>query len=156
MIRAAREDDAAWIADLWNHYITETLVTFTDRPVTGDAVAARIADGPVWVTEQHTGFATYGPFRAGPGYVATVEHSIYVAPDACGDGQGAALLAAVVDHATGQGHRVMVGAISGANPGAVRFHLRHGFARVGTLPEAGRKNGEWLDLVLVQKTLAHD
>jgi L-amino acid N-acyltransferase len=47
----------------------------------------------------------------------------------------------------------MVAAVSSANPGAVAFHERLGFGQVGRMPEVGFKNGQYLDLILLQKML---
>ena len=152
-IRQATAQDADWIADIWNGVIADTLATFTTVPKTGAEVAELIATQPVFVAPDHAGFATFGPFRGGPGYAATAEHTVYVAPDRCGQGHGAHLMAALLDHAQATGLRVMVAAISGANPGAVRFHARLGFAQVGHMPHVGRKAGQWLDLILMQKRI---
>lgn len=153
MIRAAQADDAVWIADIWNAVIADTLVTFTTDLKTPDAVATMIATRPVLVLTDRTGFASYGPFRTGPGYKATVEHTILLAPAAQGRGQGRALMAALERHAKDAGHHVMVAGISGANPGAVAFHAALGFDHVGHMPQVGRKAGQWLDLILMQKQL---
>lgn len=152
-ITRAAPKDAAWIATLWNGIITDTLITFTTTPKTLAEVGDMIAARPVFVLPDQAGFATYGPFRPGPGYAATVEHSVYVQPALRGQGLGAPLLRHLIDHATGARHRVMVAGISGANPGAVRFHQRMGFAQVGHLPEVGYKDEQWLDLILMQKML---
>ncbi|WP_299150512.1 GNAT family N-acetyltransferase [uncultured Tateyamaria sp.] len=153
MIKPATSDDAQWIADLWNTIITDTLATFTTTPKTRVEMAAMITKGPVLVLPDAQGFATFGPFRPGPGYAHTVEHSIFLAPDARGKGQGRALMQALIDTARTQGVHVMVAAISGANPRAADFHARSGFEQVACMPQVGRKAGQWLDLILMQKML---
>ena len=153
MIRPATASDAAWIAAIWNAVIADTLVTFTTEPKTEALIADMIVSRPVFVLPDRGGFATYGPFRAGPGYAATVEHTILLAPQARGAGQGRALMQTLMDHARSQNLHVMVAGISGANPAAVAFHAALGFDTVAQMPQVGRKAGQWLDLILMQKQL---
>ena len=153
MIRAATPEDAGWIAAIWNGMIGDTLFTFTTDLKSEAAVARMIATRTVLVLPGQGGFATYGPFRSGPGYGATVEHSILLAPPAQGRGQGRALMEMLMQHAAGAGHHVMVAAISGANAHAVAFHAALGFDTVAHMPEVGCKGGQWLDLILMQKRL---
>ena len=153
VITRAGTGDAGWITAIWNGIIADTLITFTTTPKTPDEVQAMIDTRPVIVLPDQAGFATYGSFRDGPGYAATVEHTIYLAPAIRGQGLGPALMAHMMDHAANAGHRVMVAGISGANPGAVRFHARLGFAQVGHMAQVGHKAGQWLDLILMQKML---
>jgi phosphinothricin acetyltransferase len=47
----------------------------------------------------------------------------------------------------------LIAGLSSANPGAVRFHERAGFALAGRLHEVGQKDGQWLDLVFMEKAL---
>lgn len=156
-IRAASPADAGAIAGLWNAMIRDTLATFTtvEKPVAD--LAALIADRPkaVWVLDDGTvqGFATYGPFRSGPGYAATAEHTIVLGQGAQGRGLGRALMAQLEAGAKGQGIHVLVAAISSANPGAVAFHTTLGFTETARMPEVGRKSDQWLDLILMQKSL---
>jgi phosphinothricin acetyltransferase len=155
-LRAAGAADAEAIAALWNAMIRDTLATFTTVEKSAQDVAALLTVRPgFWVADDGAvqGFVTYGAFRAGPGYAATVEHSIVLTPAARGRGLGRALMQTAIDHAAAQGHHVMVGAISGANPGAVAFHEKLGFTTVGRMPEVGRKAGLWLDLIWMQKLL---
>lgn len=153
MIRPATKTDAAWICDIWNDVIRNTHITFTTTEKTLAEVETLIEKAPVLVLPDRGGFATYGPFRGGPGYSATVEHTIQLAPHAQGQGLGTALLKALMAQASRDGHHVMVAGISGANPRAVAFHAALGFVEVGHMPEVGRKDGQWLDLVLMQKRL---
>ena len=158
MIRMATAQDAAAICTLWNGMIRNTMSTFTNREKTVAEVTELLAarDGASFVAELHgrvVGFVTFGPFRSGPGYAATVEHSVVLDGDAQGQGVGRALMAAAENAALGMGHHVMVAGISGENPGAQTFHARLGFQEVGRMPEVGRKAGRWLDLILMQKIL---
>jgi phosphinothricin acetyltransferase len=156
MIRAANVGDAEAVAGLWNWMIRDTLATFTTEEKSAEAVAALIAGRPgaFFVAEEAaivTGFATFGTFRAGPGYAATRELSIVIAPAAQGQGIGRALMSTLESAASAQGCRVLVAAISSANPQAVAYHAALGFRQTGLMPQVGRKNGQWLDLVLMQK-----
>ena len=153
MIRHARAQDAPWISELWNAVIADTLITFTTTPKSDAEIIKMIASRPVLVLENAGGFATYGPFRAGPGYAATVEHSVMLAPKARGHGHGRGLLQALIKVARVDAKHVMVAAISSANPGAVAFHATLGFVHVGRLQQVGRKADQWLDLILMQKLL---
>ena len=158
-IRLAERCDAAAVAGLWNGMIRDSLSTFTTDEKTPQDITALIATraGAFWVAENAgkvLGFVTYGSFRGGPGYGATVEHSIVLSDAAQGQGLGRGLMTRAVEAAAGEGHHVMVAAISSANPGAVIFHKKLGFAQVGRMPEVGRKHGQWLDLILMQKTLS--
>ncbi len=158
MIRTANSQDAPAIAGLWNAMIRETLSTFTTVEKTVADVEQMISDrdAAVVVAERGgacLGFATFGPFRGGPGYAATAEHTIIVAPEANRSGLGGTLLAAIEEVARGQGVHVMVAAISHTNTAAEAFHSHQGYREVARMPEVGRKAGQWLDLVLMQKTL---
>lgn len=153
MIRPAQASDAPWIRDLWNAVIADTLITFTTQLKSSEDIGEMIARRPVLVLEGQDGFATYGPFRSGPGYARTVENTIMLSPHARGQGQGRALLEALMRKARTEGIHVMVAAISGANPDAVAFHAALGFAQVGRMPEVGNKACHRLDLVLMQKLL---
>ena len=156
MIRAARAGDAAEIAELWNQMIAETSDTFTTELKTQAGIEALIRDRPVRVAERDgafAGFATFGPFRSGPGYASTVEHTILTVPEARGTGIARRLLSQLEADAKDSGHHVMVAGISAENTRALRFHAAMGYLEVARMPEVGQKWGQKLDLVLMQKIL---
>ena len=122
MIRAATVADCAALAALWNPIIRDTLVTFTTAQKSAEGLAATLAEKasagfPFLVADRGglLGFATYGAFRAGPGYARTVEHTIILAPEARGQGVGRALMAAIEGHARGAGIHSMIAGVSAAN-----------------------------------------
>lgn len=153
MIRRARAADAAVVAAVWNPIIRDTVITFTDREKTEDEIRALIAAQPFWVIEGGAGFATHAPFRAGPGYAHTREHSLHLAPGARGRGLGRALIEVVQLAARAEGHHALIGAISATNAAGIAFHAAMGFQTAGRLPEVGVKFGQFHDLVLMHKLL---
>lgn len=160
ILRRAEEADAAAIAEIWNHYIRDTAVTFTSAEKTPAGlaadIAARRAAGLFVVAEAGgvpVGFATAFAFRNGPGYRRSLEHTVQLAPGARGRGTGRALMAALEQAARASGAHVLVAAVSGENAAGIAFHKAIGFAEVGRMPEVARKFGRWMDLVLLQKIL---
>lgn len=158
ILRPARPEDAADIARIANHFVAETLVTFTTVQRRPEEVAADIeARRPAYLVldtgASVEGFATYGPFRGGPGYAATCEHTILMSEAIRGQGGGRLLLTRLMEVAKDEGKHVMVGGVSGANPKGIAFHAAMGFAEVARMPQVGRKQDQWLDLILMQKIL---
>ncbi len=157
MIRPARPDDAPAIAAIWNGVIRDTLATFTTVEKEPASIADQIRAGtPWWVVEvNHTvqGHATYGQFRNGPGYAQSMEHSVHMYDSIKGQGCGRALMTALEDHARAQGVHVMVAGVSSQNAEGQAFHARLGYVECGRVAQAGRKWGQWLDLILMQKIL---
>lgn len=158
IVRAASPDDAEAIVDIINPIVRETTITFTTEEKTAEEFAALIAGGrPVWVSESDgrvTGYATYFPFRNGPGYRRTMEHSIALMPDGRGRGIGRALMAALESGAAAAGIHSMFAGVSGENSAGVAFHAAVGFREVARLPQVGWKFERWHDLVLMQKFLS--
>lgn len=157
-IRPANKDDVAAITGILNEAIRKTLVTFTTTEKIESEIAASInADDTHYLVAEQAGrvigYASYGPFRQGPGYKHTKEHTIHLAPTTRGSGLGRALIEQLEEEARAEDVHVLVAGISSANPEAVSFHAALGFINIGRMPETGHKWGQWLDLILMQKTL---
>lgn len=164
MIRAAQREDAEAIAVIWNAVIRDTAITFTTelktpRGLRADIYLKREAGHGFFVYEENgdiLGFATYFPFRNGPGYARTMEHSINLSSRARGRGVGRGLMAVLEGHARGRGVHSMWAGVSAENPDGAAFHASIGYREVARLPEVGRKFGRWMDLILMQKILSTD
>lgn len=156
ILRRAADRDAVAVVDIWNRAIRDTTVTFTSLEKTPQTIRKMIADQPVFVAEigaRVVGFATFGPFRPGPGYARTAEHSIYVAPGSQANGVGQLLMAKLEDVARQSDIDSLIAAIGGEATTSRAFHIRIGFVEVGRLAQVGQKFERRHDLILMQKTL---
>lgn len=160
-VRDAREEDLAGVLAIYNDVIATTTAIYRDDPATledrREWWQARAALGyPVLVAVEEgevVGFASFGDFRASPGYRYTVEHSVHVRAGRRGSGLGQALMQPLIARARALGKHVMMAGVDADNAGSIRFHERLGFERVGRLREVGFKFGRRLDLVFLQRLL---
>jgi L-amino acid N-acyltransferase YncA len=160
-LRAATPDDAAAIAGIYASYVAASVVSFeTDAP-DAEAMRERIeAAAPLypWLVGDDAGailgYSYAAPFRPRPAYRFTVETTIYLRPDACGRGLGAALYAPLLAILEAQGFTQAIAAITLPNEASVRLHERLGFQPAGTYRQVGWKLGAWHDVGLWQRALA--
>lgn len=157
------ERHGAAILEIFNHAIETSTALYEYQPRTLETIEAWFATktaggfpviGVVNDSDTLLGFASYGPFRPQPAYKYTVEHSVYVHPDQRGNGYGRMLLQWIIQEAEAHGMHTLVGAIDAQNLVSLQLHESLGFVKVGSLPQVGFKFGRWLDLTLVQLTLA--
>lgn len=160
-IRDATEADLPDILTIYDDAVRNTTATFTD-------VVPRLEDRRAWMVARQSqgnpllvaaqdgqvvGYGGFGEFRAWPGYVHTVEHSLYVLRERRRRGVGAALLGALIERARAQNKHVMIAGIEASNTASLELHARWHFREVGRLPQVGAKFGRWLDLVFMELIL---
>ena len=158
LIRDAMEEDLAAITAIYNDVVKQSTAVYRDDVTTvaerTEWWRSRLQKGyPTLVAcigDSVLGFASFGDFRAAPGYRYTVEHSVHVDSRARGQGIGSLLVKALLPRAAALGKHVMIGGIDAENSGSLRFHERLGFEQVARLKEVGFKFGRFLDLILVQ------
>ena len=160
-IRDAVHSDFEEITKIYNEIVLTSTAIYNDRPVTlEDRVAwwkGRCAQGfPVVVAEATgigtpiAGFASFGEFRAWPGYRFTVEGTVHIHASARGQGVGTALLQGIVWRAREMGKHTMIAGVDAENAASLRFLGRFGFERVAHFREVGYKFDRFLDLVFLQ------
>lgn len=161
-IRRAEPGDAAALAEIYNHYVRETSITFDTEPKS-------IEDRAQWLSHfaptgryqcfvleeagQAVGWASSHRFRDRAAYDTTVETSIYLAPGHHGRGLGRRLYAVLFEALTREDvHRAYAG-ITQPNDASNRLHAALGFREVGKLEEVGRKFGRYWDVAIWLKAL---
>ncbi len=161
LIRKYQESDAPDILDIINDTILNTSHNYDYDPKTLSEVVGlfeeKIKDGfPILVGEINGnlgGYATYGKFRAKPGYNKTIEHSIYLNEKAQSKGMGSEMMRLLIQIATDNDFHVMIAGMDSENTGSYRFHERLGFKEVARFPEVSFKFGKWQTLVFMQLML---
>lgn len=160
-IRDAEAGDLPGILAIYNEVIATSTAIYADDPATlADREAwwaGRLAQGyPVLVAADAAGvagFASFGDFRAAPGYRFTVEHSVHIRADRRRQGLGGQLVQALLPRATALGKHVMIAGVDASNAASIALHERLGFEQVAHFREVGRKFDRWLDLVFLQRFL---
>ena len=163
-IRHAESADLNRLVEIYNHYVSETHVTFDTEPF---AVGARTQwfnqfaeDGPnrLLVAEQENevlAYASSTPFKVKPAYGTSVETTIYVDENHVGHGVGKPLFAELLEQLTHEAtvHRVY-GGIALPNPASIALHEGLGFVHVGSYHEVGYKFGKYWDVNWYEKDVA--
>ncbi|MDT0475978.1 GNAT family N-acetyltransferase [Streptomyces sp. DSM 41014] len=84
-------------------------------------------------------------------YAGVVEHSVYVHPEARGRGTGLALLTALVASTEAAGIWTIQSGVFPENTTSLALHQRAGFRVIGTRERIGQHNGQWRDVVLIER-----
>ena len=163
IIRDARPSDLIAVTEIYNYYITNSVVTFDlDEMnikeweakfhwIQGLALPFLVAESE---SGQILGFAYVAPWRQKAAYRRTVEDSIYLRPAAIGKKIGTKLLDQLMVKSKEAGVKEIVAVISDKGAEAsVKLHESFGFKHQGHLGKVGFKFGRWLGTVLLQKSL---
>jgi phosphinothricin acetyltransferase len=162
-IRPVEDRDIPDVREIYNYYVTNSVVTFDEKPWTVAQWREKLAHlrklgMPFLVAEAPTGqilgYALVQPMSTKSAYRFSVENSIYLGQAAAGKGLGRALLEALIAACEEAGIREMVAVISDKGAEAsVALHERLGFVEVGRMGRVGFKFGRWLGTIYLQKHL---
>ena len=166
VFRPVTDGDVAAVLDIYNHYIQTSNVTFDLDPWSAEDMAHKIhtvADlgMPFIVAEVDgivVGYGYLSTWREKCAYETTMENTLYLRDSARGAGFGRLLLDELLRLGTESGVREVIAVIANTADAApsIRLHEKAGFARVGEMDRVGRKFDEWIGVVMMQKSLAHN
>lgn len=153
-IRSINVDDAAGVAVIYNHYVSNTYFTFETEPVAVESVTQRISQTmnhqlPWLVAETEGGIVGYAhasKWKERFAYRYSVESTLYVAGEHAGQGIGLRLYSALIDATRKASMHSMVGGIALPNEPSVRLHERLGFRKVAHFEQVGYKLDRWIDV----------
>ncbi len=159
-LRPAKLEDAEAICEIYNYEVLTSTSTFDLEPRSVAVQRAWLAERSgahiVLVAEIDgavVGFGSLSQYKPRAAYNTTVEDSVYVASDSQGQGVGFAIIAALVDRATGHGFHTVIARIGHESKASIATHAKAGFVEVGREVEVGRKLGRWVDVIIMQRML---
>ncbi len=158
VVRVATPADAEAICGIYNAALAERGSTFETEPRSAGDFEARIdqARFPLLVAEaaqEVVGWAGVASYSSRPCYAGIGECSVYVAVEARGRGVGTSLTEALGEAAHGNGFHKLIGKLFTDNTASIRLVERSGFSSVGLHRRHGRLDGEWRDVLVVERLL---
>jgi len=97
------------------------------------------------------GWAALSPVSARGCYAGVAEDSVYVAADAQGRGVGRALLERLLADSEAAGIWTVQTSVFPENVASVALHVACGFRIVGTRERIARLDGEWRDVLFMER-----
>jgi len=158
VVRQAAAADAAAIAGIYNQGIADRVATFETRPRDAAEVAGWLGHVryPLLVATAEgavLGWVRAYPYRERDCYAGIAEFSVYVDRTARGRGVGDALMRSFVPACERVGLWKLLSRIFPENAGSRALCMRHDFREVGVYRRHARLDGEWRDVVIVERLL---
>lgn len=154
MIRTVTENDANAIADIYNHYIINTAITFEEQEVSRFDILERISTvkdkGLPWlVAEDESGVIGYAyatEWRNRSAYRFTVESAVYLSNTTVSKGWGTQLYNELFSILRRNKIKIIIGGITLPNVPSISLHEKFGMKKVAHFEDVGFKFGKWHDV----------
>lgn len=153
MIRKVELRDAEGIAEIYNHYIRNTIVTFEETTLSTEEMKDRIiaitSKFPWLVYESEgsiKGYAYGCEWKSRSAYKYSLESTVYLKFDETGKGIGSALYKELLELLGALDFHAVIGGISLPNAMSVALHEKFGFKKIAQFKEVGYKFGKWIDV----------
>jgi phosphinothricin acetyltransferase len=159
LIREASVNDAGRIAAIYNQGIEDRGATFETQPRTADDIVAKLAGReryPLLVISDNdtvVGWASLSSYRPRACYDGIAEFSVYLERTTRRRGLGRQLLMSLIDVARDRGYWKLVSRIFPFNRGSRALCRACGFREVGVYEKHSRLDGQWLDVVIVERLI---
>jgi L-amino acid N-acyltransferase YncA len=161
LVRAATAEDAEAVAAIYNHYVTQTVVTFEEEAISASEISRRLGEVQAaslpWLVADRdglvVGYAYATRWRPRHAYRFSSEVTVYVHPDYGARGIGSALYRQLLPELRDRGIHAAMGGIALPNDASVRLHERFDFKKVAHFAAVGFKFNRWIDVGYWQRVL---
>ena len=154
VIREARKEDFNAIAEIYNYYIRETVISFEESEIDSEEISGRIgkvvSSGLWWLVYEEDGcilgYAYASKWNERAAYKNTVDVSVYLNHQITGRGYGSKLYDELFDRLKHKSIHIVIGGIALPNPKSVSLHEKFGMKQVAHFKQVGYKFGRWIDV----------
>jgi phosphinothricin acetyltransferase len=155
LIRLIQDKDVNKVTDIYNYYVTDTIITFEEEWVEIADMSARIKKIakeklPWFVAEDNNGnvigYAYATKWRERFAYRYSVEITVYVHKNATKNGVGSRLYEALLSELRTKKVHTVIGGITLPNAASIALHERFAMKQVAHFKEVGFKFKQWLDV----------
>jgi len=155
LVRLIQEKDVEKITDIYNHYITDTIITFEEERILPAVMAARIkkvtTDNLPWFVAEDdsgsvVGYAYATKWRERFAYRYSVEVTVYLAVNAIKNGMGSRLYETLFSELKTRNIHTVIGGITLPNEASIALHEKFGMKKSAHFKEVGFKFKQWLDV----------
>ena len=153
MIRPVKISDAKEICNIYNHYVTQSIITFEESCVSVDEMESRITEVTTelpWLVyeenKQVMGYSYASHWKSRSAYRYSVESTVYVDPSFTNQKIGALLYSDLIEILRGKNFHSVIGGIALPNEPSVKLHEKLGFEEVAHFKEVGWKFEKWIDV----------
>jgi len=160
-LRDAVPEDAPAICAAYNAYVGNGFITFDldGKPLehfVEKLTARHPAEAWIVAISSDGSFAGYGclfSYSDRCGYKTTGETSVYLLPEHRGKGIGGHIKRELIQRARQLGYHTLIARLVADNRASFENNSRNGYAVVGTLRDAGKVDGRWHDVIIMQLML---
>jgi phosphinothricin acetyltransferase len=157
IVRPAAPADCEAIARIYNAGIDDRIATFETRHREASDIQMWLHTRfPVIVVTRDgevIAFAATSIYRPRECYAGIAEYSVYVAREARGIGAGKVAMNGLIEAAKRAGFWKLVSRIFPENTASLRLATSVGFREVGVYERHGQLDGQWKDVVIVERLL---
>lgn len=154
MIREAKLQDAAAIAEIYNFYILNTHTTFETEAIDAEEMGKRILSVeklqlPFLLYEMENRIHAYAyatEWKSRSAYKQTAETSIYMPMATQSQGIGTKLYTALIEILKNKNYHALIGGIALPNDKSIALHEKLGFEKVAHFKQVGYKFNQWIDV----------
>ena len=151
VIRDLRPEDWPEVAEIYREGIRDGGTFATEPPAWEDWDAAHKLRVVAVADDEILGWAAIAPTSVRHVYRGVVRSAVYVAAESRGHGIGRSLMDELIARAEREGVWTIEAWVFPENEASVALHLACGFRVVGTRERIGQRDGEWRDVLVMER-----
>ena len=162
-LRDSTEADAAVIAEIYNESVVAGDATMDENPKSTSDIQRLFAGFNSRETilvlensEEVLGWGIIKRYSDRPGYRLTCETAVYLRRSRIGLGLGSTIKRALIERCRSLGYHHLVAKIFADNTRSIEYNQKFGYQLVGVQKEVGTRNGEWVDIAILQLLLKEE